>query len=177
MRLKEQFHVLEKDKHASYSKSRQVETLLCGMNTTDAGIIAAKTTVFHSMVQYNFDRACEFMSAYVSSKHADEAQPAHANRQAADGQRRNISASGSDVDCGGRGQGGCSCERSDRTTGCGRSGRGRTNGRTRAYNSNVDVTDPHRNFTAAEWEKAAQYNAKYRIADAPRWRPWWPRRK
>ena len=61
-RLKEQFGVLEKDKRASYSESREVETLLCGMNTTDAGIEAAKTTVFHS-TQYNFDKACEFMSA------------------------------------------------------------------------------------------------------------------
>jgi hypothetical protein len=103
-------------------------------------------------MQYNFDRACEFMSAYVSSKHA-EAQPVHDNRQAADGQRRNISATGSDVDRGGRGQGGRSCQQSDRTTGCGRSGRGRINGRTRAYNNNVDDTDPHRNFTAAEWKR------------------------
>jgi hypothetical protein len=55
-KLKEQFQVLEKDRHASYLGSRQVETLLRGMNTTDAGIEAAKTTVFHSM-QYNFDRA------------------------------------------------------------------------------------------------------------------------
>jgi hypothetical protein len=61
-RLKEQFRVLKKDKHASYSELQQVEALLCGMNKTDAGIKAAKTSVFHTM-QYNFDRACEFMSA------------------------------------------------------------------------------------------------------------------
>jgi hypothetical protein len=83
---------------------RQVETLLRGMNMTDAGIKAEKTTSFHSM-QYNFNRACEFMSACISSKHA-EAQHAYANRQAAGGQRRNISATGSDVDRGGRGRGG-----------------------------------------------------------------------
>ena len=82
------------------------------------------------------------MSAYISSKHA-EAQHAYANRQAAGGKRRNISATGSDVDRGGR-----SGQRSGRST-----GRGRTNGRSRAYINNVDVTDPHRNFTATEWEK------------------------
>jgi hypothetical protein len=32
-------------------------------------------------------------------------------------------------------------------------GRGRTNGRTRAYINKIDVTDPHVNFTVAEWEK------------------------
>ena len=150
-KLKEQFRVLEKDRHESYSGSRQVETLLRGMNTTDAGIEAAKTTVFHSM-QHSFDKACEFMSAYISSKHAI-AQHAYANRQTAGGQRRNISATGSDADRGGRGRGGRLGQRSGRFTGRGRGGRGRTNGRTRAYINNVDVTDPHRNFTAAEWEK------------------------
>ncbi len=90
IKLKEQFRVLEKDRFASYLGLQQVETLLRGMNTTDAGIEAAATTVFHSM-QHNFDRACEFMSAYISSKQA-EAQHAYANRQAAGGQRCNISA-------------------------------------------------------------------------------------
>ena len=78
-KLKEQFQVLEKDRHASYLGSRQVETLLRGMNTTDPGIEAAKTTIFHSM-QHNFDRACEFMSAYILSEQA-EAQHAYANRR------------------------------------------------------------------------------------------------
>ena len=58
-----------------------------------------------------------------------EAQHAYANRQAAGDQR------------------------SGRFTGRGRGERGWTNGRTRAYINNVDVTDPHRNFAAAEWEK------------------------
>ncbi len=83
-KLKEQFRVLKMHRHASYSGLRQVETLLSGMNTTDAGIDAAKTTVFHSM-QHDFDRACEFiMSAYISSKHA-EAQHAYANHPVAGG--------------------------------------------------------------------------------------------
>jgi hypothetical protein len=159
-KLKEQFRVLEKDRHASYSGSQPVETLLRGMITTDASIEAAKTTVFHSM-QHDFNRACEFMSAYILSKHA-EAQHAYANRQAAGRQCRNISATGSDVDRGGCGRGGRSGQcsgrsgkRSGRFTGRGRGrgGRGRTNGRTRAYINNVDVNDPHRNFTATEWEK------------------------
>jgi hypothetical protein len=116
------------------------------MNSTDTGIKAVKTTVFHSM-QHDFDKACEFLSTYISSKHA-EVQHACANRQAAGGQLCNISATGSNVDRGDRGQGGRSGQRSGRST-----GRGRTNSRTRAYIDNVDVTDPHRNFTVAEWEK------------------------
>ena len=146
-KLKEQFRVLEKDRNEKYSESRQVETLLRGMNTTDPGIVAAKTTIFHSM-QHNFDKACEFMSAYISNKHAD-AQHAYANRHAAGGQRRNVSATGSDGDRGGRGRGGRSGQRGGR----GRGGRGRGHGRTKSYINNVDVTDPHRNFTSAEWEK------------------------
>jgi hypothetical protein len=92
------------------------------------------------------------MSAYILSKHA-EAQHAYANRQAAGGQRQNVSATGSNGDRGGLGRGGRSGQRSDRSTGCSHGGRGQNNGRTFAYINNVDVTDPHRNFTAAEWEK------------------------
>jgi hypothetical protein len=103
-------------------------------------------------MQHNFDRACEFMSIYILSKHM-EAQHAYANRQAAGGQRRNISATGSDVDRGGHGRGSRSGQRSGRFTGRGRGGRDRTNGRTSAYINNVDVTDPHRNVTASEWKK------------------------
>ena len=130
-KLKEQFRVLEKDKHENYSEARQVDTLLRGMNTNDPGIVAAKTTIFHSML-HSFDKACEFMSAYISNKHA-EAQHAYMNRNAG-GQHRNVSATGSD---GGRGRG----------------GRGRSGGRMKSYINNVDVTDPNRNFTSAEWEK------------------------
>ena len=43
--------MLEKDKHERYSESRQVETMLRGMNTTDAGLEAAKAHIFHSMQQ------------------------------------------------------------------------------------------------------------------------------
>ena len=49
--LKEQYRVLEKDKHERYSESRQVETMLRGMNTTDTGLEAAKAQIFHSMQQ------------------------------------------------------------------------------------------------------------------------------
>jgi hypothetical protein len=152
-KLKEQFRVLEKDKHERYSESRQVETLLRGMNTTDPGIVAAKTQIFHSML-HDFDKACGFMSAYISSKHAD-AQYSYANRHNLSGQRRNVSATGSDGDRGGRGRGGRSGQRGGRTAGRGRNGgRGRGSGRgMRSFINNVDVTDPHRNFTSAEWEK------------------------
>jgi hypothetical protein len=121
-KLVDQFRALKKNRHASYSGSQQVETLLCGMNTTDTDIEAAKTSVFYSM-QPDFDRACEFIFAYISSKHAD-AKHAYANRQVAGGRRRNISGTASDVDRGGCGRGGRSGQRSCRSTGCGHGGRG-----------------------------------------------------
>jgi hypothetical protein len=88
------------------------------------------------------------MSAYVSSRHC-EAQSKYAHRHG--GQRCNVSATGSDGDRGGRGRGGRSGQRGDRNAGRGR-GRG-SGGRMRSYINEVDVTDPHRNFTAAKWEK------------------------
>jgi hypothetical protein len=57
---------------------QQVHTMLHGMNTTDVGIEAANTTVFHCM-RYLFDKAVEFMSAYISNPHAG-AQAEYANR-------------------------------------------------------------------------------------------------
>ena len=125
-KLKEHYRVLEKDKHERYSESRQVETMLCGMNTTDAGLEAAKAQIFHSM-QHKFDKASEFMSAYISNRHA-AAQHDYANRHAgANGRRRYVSATRSDGDRGGRGRGqsGRSGQRGDR----GRGRRGRGNGR------------------------------------------------
>ena len=96
--------------------------------------------------------SCQPMSQ--SNRHA-AAQHDYANRHGANGRRRYVSATGSNGDRGagcGRGQGGRSrSQRGGRGTG---RGRGRTNGRaTRAYINNVDITDPHRNFTSAEWEK------------------------
>ncbi len=170
-KLKEQFRVLEKDRYASYSGSRQVETFLHGMNTTDTGIESAKTPVFQGM-QHDFDRACEFMSAYISSKHA-EAQHAYANQQAAGGQRRNISATGSDIDRGGRGRGGRSGQRSGLFTGSGRGECGRTNGRRRAYINNVD--GPSLQLYSRGMGKA-RYNARCCITNARKWQTWWPRR-
>ena len=135
--------MLEKDKHERYSESRQVETMLRGMNTTDAGLEAAKAQFFHSM-QHTFDKASEFMLAYISNRHS-AAQHDYANCHGANGMRRYGSATGSDGDRGGRGRGqsGRSGEQG------GRGGRGCCNGRaTRTYNNNVDVTDPHRNFAS-----------------------------
>ena len=128
--------------------------MLRGMNTTDTGLEAAKAQIFHSM-QHSFDKASEFMSAYILFRHA-AAQHDYANRHGANDRRRNVSATGSNGDRDGRGscQGGSSGQRGGRGTGHGRGGRGRTNGRpTRAYINSMDVTDPHRNFTSAEWEK------------------------
>ena len=152
-KLKELFRVLDKDPNEKYSGPRQVEFMLHGITSSDVGIISAKTNVFATPhMKSDFDQAVNFMSAYVSSRHF-EAQSKYANRNS--GQRRNISATGSDGDRGGRGRGGRSGQRGGPAAGRGRGGRGRGSGRgrMRSYINEVDVTDPHRNFTAAEWEK------------------------
>jgi hypothetical protein len=139
--------VLEKDNNERMIGLQRVHTMLHGMNTTDVGVEVAKATVFHS-TQNSFDnKAVEFMSAYISNRHAG-AQTDYANRHSSGGGsrgRRYVSAPGSDDTRGGRGR-----------TGSGhsgqRGGRGRGNPR-RTYANNVDITDPHRNFTSAEWEK------------------------
>ena len=136
-KLKENFRVLEKDKSERRTEKQQVHTMLHGRNTSDVGIKAAKTTVFHSH-QKSFDKAVHFMSAYISNRHAG-AQADYASRHGG-GRTHQVSAAGSDDTRGGRG------------SGRGRGGRGRGTPR-RTYANNVDITDPHRNFTSAEWEK------------------------
>ena len=148
-KLKENFRVLEKDPNERVTGSQQVHTMLHGMNTIDVGVEAAKTTVFHSM-RNSFDKAVEFMSAYISNRHAG-AQADYANRHGGGGHgRRYVSATGSDDTRGGRGRNGGG--RSDQRGGRGCGGRGRGSSR-RTYVNNVDITDPHRNCTSAEWEK------------------------
>ena len=152
-KLKENFRVLEKDdNNEQMTGLRQVHTILHGMNTIDVGVEAAKTTVFHSM-RNSFDKAVEFMSAYISNRHAG-AQANYANRHGGDGRgRRYVSATGSDDARGGHGRtgGGRSGQRGGRGNGRGR-GRGRGNPR-RTYANNVDIIDPHRNYTSTEWGK------------------------
>jgi hypothetical protein len=151
-RLKELFRVLNKDTNEKYSEPRQVEFVLHGISSSDVGIISAKTTVFASpLMKSDFDEVVNFMSAYVSSRHC-EAQAKYTRRHG--GQRRNVSATGADGDRGGRGRGGRSGQHRGRNAGRGRGGRGRgSGGGMRSYINEVDVTNPNRNFTAAEWEK------------------------
>jgi hypothetical protein len=72
--------VLDKDPHQSYSELRQVEFMLHGISSLDVGIISATATIFASKTMQNdFDKAVEFLSAYISSRHS-EAQFKYANR-------------------------------------------------------------------------------------------------
>jgi hypothetical protein len=82
-KLKENFYLLEKDASKQMPGSQQVQTMLHGMNTTDAGIEATKTPAFHSMRNL-FDTAVEFMSAHISNRHAG-AHADYANRHGAGG--------------------------------------------------------------------------------------------
>ena len=152
-KLKENFYVLEKDKHEDLTGKQRVDTLLRGIRSTDPGIMSAKVNVFQSY-RGNFDKAVEFMSSLIANMHA-AAQLDYANRHG--NKRRYVSAMGSSDQRGGRGrarQGGRTGQRGGRGDGRGRDGRGRgRNNERRTYANNVDITDPHRNFTSDEWDR------------------------
>ena len=148
-KLKENFYVLEKDKHEDLTGKQQVDTMLRGIQSTDPGITSAKVNVFQSY-RGQFDKAAEFMSSLIANMHA-AAQLDYANRH--ENKRRYISAMGSNDQRGGRGrwasQGGRSRQRGGRGDGRGRDGRGRgRNNERRTYANNVNITDPLRNFTS-----------------------------
>jgi len=154
-KLKENFYVLEKDKHEDLTGKQQVDVLLRGIRSTDTGIVAAKTNIFQSY-RANFDKAAEFLSSLIANTHA-AAQLDYSNRHAGN-KRRYVSAMGSNDQRGGRGRArrgdGRFGQRGGRSSGRGREGRGRGRGNERrSYANNVDVTDPHRNFTSDEWER------------------------
>ena len=154
-KLKENFYVLEKDKHEDLTGKQQVDVLLRGIRSTDTGIVAAKTNIFQSY-RANFDKAAEFLSSLIANTHA-AAQLDYSNRHAGN-KRRYVSATGSNDQRGGRGRArrgdGRFGQRGGRGGGRGRDGRGRGRGNERrSYANNVDITDPHRNFTSDEWER------------------------
>lgn len=154
-KLKENFHVLSKDKSEELTEKQMVDKMLLGIRSTDASITSAKVNVYQNY-RANFDKAVEFLSGLISSIHA-AAQLDYANRHSGN-KRRYVSAMGSNDQRGGRGRarqgGGRSGQRGGRSNGRGRDGRGRGRGNERrTYANNVDITDPHRNFTSDEWER------------------------
>ena len=154
-KLKENFSVLEKDKHEGLTGKQQVDVLLRGIKSTDPGIASAKINVFQSY-RGDFDGAVDFLSSLIANIHA-AAQLDYSNRNAGN-KRRYVGAMGSNDQRGGRGRarqgGGRYGQRGGRGGGRGRDGRGRgRNSDRRTYANNVDITDPHRNFTSEEWDK------------------------
>ena len=125
------------------------------IRSTDARVLAGLVNI-HQNFRYDFDEAANFMSGLISSIHA-AAQIDYANRHGS--KRRYVSAMGSNDQRGGRGrsrQGGRSGQRGGRGDGRGRDGRGRGRGRSndrRTYANNVDITDPHQNFSSEEWDR------------------------
>ena len=148
-KLKENFYVLEKDRHEDLTgKQQEVNVLQYGIRSTDPCIMSAKVNIFQSF-RGQFDKAAEFMSSLIANMHA-AAQLDYANRHG--NKRRYVSAMGLNDQRGGRGrarQGGRSGQCGGRGDGRGR----RRNNERRTYANNVDITDPHRNFTSDEWEQ------------------------
>ncbi len=98
----------------------------------------------------------EFLSGLISSIHA-AVQLDYANRHSGN-KCLYVSAIGSNNQRGGRGRArqgsGRIGQRSGRSGGRGRDGRGRGRGNERkSYANNVDIPDPHRNFTPDEWKR------------------------
>ncbi len=154
-KLKENFHVLSKDKSEELTNKQMVDKLLLGIRSTDTSIASAKVNVYQNN-RANFDKAVELLSGLISSIHA-AAQLDYANRHAGN-KRRYVSAMGSKYQRGGRGRARQGSGRIGQRNGCsggqGRDGRGRGRGNERkSYANNVDITDPHRNFTSDEWER------------------------
>ena len=125
-----------------------------GIRSSDTSITSAKINIFQSY-RSDFDGAVNFMSGLVANLHAS-AQLDYANRNSAGNKRRYVSATDS---TGGRGRartGGRSGQRGGRHSGRGRDNRGSGRGRgeyRRTFANNVDISDPHRNFSADEWER------------------------
>ncbi|KAI2498698.1 hypothetical protein MHU86_15765 [Fragilaria crotonensis] len=154
-KLKENFYILSKDKSEALTGKQQVDCLMRGIRSSDTSITSAKINIFQSY-RSNFDGAVTFMSGLVANLHAS-AQLDYANRNSATNKRRYVSTTNSSGQSGGRGRartGGRYGQRGGRNSGRGRDNRGRGRGEYRkTYANNVDITDPHRNFSAEEWER------------------------
>ncbi len=125
-KLKENFHVLSKDKNKELTDKQMVNKLLQGICLTDRSIASAKVNVYQNY-RANFDRAVEFLSGLILSIHA-AAQLDYANRHSGN-KRRYVSAMGSNDQRGGCGRARQGSGRIGQRTGCsvgrGRDGRGR----------------------------------------------------
>jgi hypothetical protein len=98
-RLKENFHVMSKDKSKALTEKQMVDKMLLRVCSTDASIASAKVYV-NQNYRSAFDKAVEFMSGLISSIHA-AAQLHYANRHSGN-KRRYVSAMGSNDQRGGR---------------------------------------------------------------------------
>ena len=156
-KLKENFYILSKDKSEALTGKQQVDCLMRGIRSSDTSMTSAKINIFQSY-RSDFDGAVTFMSGLVANLHAS-AQLDYANRNSAGNKRRNVSAMDSNGPSGGRGRAWTSGrfgQRGGRNSGRGRDSRGNGRGRgeyRRTFANNVDISDPHRNFSADEWER------------------------
>ncbi len=170
-KLKESFFVLVKDKDENLMDKQRVDVLMRGIKLSNASIVVAKTSMFKDHC-LDFHAATSSLSGLISNTHSG-AQFDYANRHS--GKKRYISAVDSSSGRGGRGRAHRGGSRFGQQSGRG-NGRGGRNGRgghgrrdQRVRMNNVDVTDPHRNFQADEWEKLGSGGRAYilRLHDSP----------
>jgi hypothetical protein len=149
-KLKESFFVLAKDRDENLTDKQRVDVLMKGIKSSNASIIAAKTSVFKDY-RSDFNAATSFLSGLISNIHSS-AQLDYANRHS--GKKRYISAINSNPGHSGRGRARRGGGRFGQQSGRGY-GRGRRNGRgghgrgdQRVRMNDVDVTDPHRKLSS-----------------------------
>ena len=99
-KLKENFNVLEKDKHEDLSGWQRVDFMTKAIRSSDAHVLAGLVNI-HQNFRFDFDEAANFMSGLISSIHSS-AQLDYANRHG--NKRRYVSAMGSNDQRGGRGR-------------------------------------------------------------------------
>ncbi len=163
-KLKENFFILSKDKDEHLTNKQRVDILMKSIKSTDGSVVAAKTSVYKDF-RSDFNGATSFLSGLISSIHS-AAQLDYASRHS--NKRRYVSAFNSLDGRGGRGRarrgGGRFGQQSGRG-GRGRDGRGRGGpggrGQQRVRMNDVDITDPHRNFTSDEWERLGTTGRSY----------------
>jgi uncharacterized membrane protein YgcG len=136
------FNTLHKDPDQRYSNRQKVEKLLKAIKCQDQELLAAKV-VIDQQYPRDFIAACGYFSQQVARIHG----PAQLEYRQQRSKKRGIYAVDSRSNRGGRARG--------RFGGRGGGNRGRSGGRghrgTHMING-VDVSDPHRNFSASEWE-------------------------
>ena len=136
------FNTLHKDVDQRYSDRQKVEKLLKMIKCQDAELIAAKVVIDQQFPR-DFKGACAYFSQQVARIHG----PAQLEYKQQRSRKRGIYAIDSRAGRGAQGRG-----RMGNRGGRGRGGGSQGRGNSASIINGVDISDPTRNFTSAEWD-------------------------